>query len=95
MGSIIQSWKIRKHDSGWSDSESCSNLPVYQKIWLDDIRVEERENSQDWLDKVIEELSRWIRNTYEKLHISSSIKLGDDELLHIKNIIRDNKEALL
>lgn len=52
-------------------------------------------NSQDWLDKVIEELSRWIRNTYEKLNISSSIKLGDDELLHIKNIIRDNKEALL
>lgn len=92
---IEQSWKIRKHDSGWSDSESCSNLPVYQKIWLDDIRFEERENSQDWLDKVIEELSRWIRNTYEKLNISSSIKLGDDELLHIKNIIRDNKEALL
>ncbi|MBF0376130.1 MAG: type I-F CRISPR-associated protein Csy1 [Desulfamplus sp.] len=107
---IEQSWRIRKHGTGWSDSESYSNLPVYQKIWLDDVRIEERKSadssfsdgilsygssSNNWLDKVIEELARWIIQTYRNLYRDSGVNLGDDEILPIKKIIMENKEALL
>ncbi|MBF0211875.1 MAG: type I-F CRISPR-associated protein Csy1 [Desulfamplus sp.] len=92
---VEQSWSIRKYQVSWSEGENYSNLPAYQKIWLDDGKIEERENSEEWLDRVVQELANWITKSYKKLHSFAASDLGDDELLHIKRIIRENKEALL
>ncbi len=87
-------WAIRQQDPGWSRSDSYSNLPAHQKTWLDNIYIDERESSDEWISSVTNELSRWIIFTYKKQYNKQSIPLGDDELLHIKGLIEDNLEAL-
>ncbi|MDI6687434.1 MAG: type I-F CRISPR-associated protein Csy1 [Desulfobacterales bacterium] len=87
-------WSIRQHESGWSRSDHYSNLPAHQKIWLDNFKVEERESSDEWLNKIVDEFSRWIVFAYKKSLGKQAVSLGDDELLHIKGLIEENKEAL-
>ena len=87
-------WSIRRHESGWSRSDHYSNLPAHQKIWLDNFKVEERESSDEWLNKIVDEFSRWIVFAYKKSLGKQAASLGDDELLHIKGLIKENKEAL-
>lgn len=87
-------WSIRQHESGWSRSDHYSNLPAHQKIWLDNFKVEERESSDKWLNKIVDEFSRWIVFAYKKSLGKQAVSLGDDELLHIKGLIEENKEAL-
>ena len=87
-------WSIRQHEPGWSRSDNYSNLPAHQKIWLDNVNNEERESSDEWLDRVVGEFSRWIVFAYKKSHGKQAASLGDDELLHIKGLIEENMEAL-
>jgi len=91
---IDRMWTIRQIDAGWSQSETCSNLPEHQKIWLDDINIEAREESDGWIEKIVDEFSRWIVFTYNKILGKQAIPLGDDELLYIKSLIEQNREAL-
>lgn len=91
---IEKIWAIRLQDHGWSASDSFARLPVHQKIWLDDARKEEREDDDEWLDKVVDEFARWFRVAYEKVVGQQAVPLLDDELLHIKKIIMENKEDL-
>ena len=85
---------IRQHGSGWSRSDHYSNLSAHQKIWLDNFNKEERENEDKWLDRIVDEFSRWIVFAYKKSHGKQAVSLGDDELLHIKGLIEENMEAL-
>ena len=87
-------WSIRQHESGWSRSDHYLNLPAHQKIWLDNFNIDERESSDEWLGKVVGEFSRWIVFAYKKSLGKQAVSLGDDELLHIKGLIEENKEAL-
>jgi len=87
-------WSIRQHEPGWSRSDNYSNLPAHQKIWLDNVNNEERESSDEWLNRVVVEFSRWIVFAYKKSHGKQAVSLGDDELLHIKGLIEENMEAL-
>ena len=87
-------WSIRQHESGWSRSDHYSNLPAHQKIWLDNFKAEEHESSDEWLNKIVDEFSRWIVFAYKKSLGKQAVSLGDDELLHIKGLIEENKEAL-
>lgn len=91
---IDEMWAIRQIDAGWSRSDYYSNLPAHQKIWLDDINFEKRETSDGWLNKIVEEFSRWIMFTYKKTVGKQAVSLGDDELLHIKALVEENREAL-
>lgn len=87
-------WAIRQHESGWSRSDHYSNLPAHQRIWLDNVNIEERESLDGWLDRVVGEFSRWIVFAYKKSHGKQAVSLGDEELLHIKGLIEENMEAL-
>jgi len=87
-------WSIRNHEAGWSQTEHYSNLPAYQRIWLDDVWLQEREDSDEWLNKVVEEFTRWIVLSHNKLQGKQGTFWGDDEVLHVKNLVEQSREAL-
>jgi CRISPR-associated protein Csy1 len=88
---IERSWQIRQLDAGWSEK---TNLPMYQKIWLDNAFLEERENSDDWLNRVIKELTHWFFDSYKKV-VKDAELLGDEDLRHIRTLIDENQDGLL
>ncbi|MEA1972154.1 MAG: type I-F CRISPR-associated protein Csy1 [Candidatus Cloacimonadota bacterium] len=91
---IEKMWSIRLQAQGWASADIFSQLPIHQKIWLDDANKEERETNDEWLEKVINEFNIWIKYAYKKVIGRNAVLLADDELLHIKNIIMKNEEGL-
>lgn len=87
-------WSIRNHKAGWSQKEQYSSLPLHQKIWLDNLWLQEREDSDEWLNKIIEEFSRWIVLSHDKLQKKQGSSWRDDEMLHVKSLVEQSKEAL-
>ncbi len=93
MDKIIErSWQLRQLDAGWSEK---TNLPIYQRIWLDDAFLEERGNSDEWLTRVIKELAHWFLDGYKKVIGKDAELLGDEELREIRTLIEENQDGLL
>jgi len=78
-------YKLREFEKGWSSIESYSNLPMSQKIWLDDIYAELREKNGEWLDEVSLSFARWIIRAYESTLKDNRIVLGDGEAMFMRN----------
>jgi CRISPR-associated protein Csy1 len=93
-GVIEKMWSIRLQVQGWSTEKKFSQLPVYQKIWLDDSRKEARDIDNEWLHEVITECTRWFIFAYEKVLGKKAIKLSDDAFVCIKTIIEENEDEL-
>ena len=91
---IERLWMVRKLEQGWSENERYAQLPAYQKLWLDDCHAQDREDDDEWLVKVENELARWFLISYQRVIGKQAIGLGDEELPHIKKIIQNNKEGL-
>lgn len=89
-----QLWKIRHLDPGWSGSDNYQRLPLHQKIWLDQLYKESREDDLHWFDTVQNELARWFQKAYSKLLGKKALALGDEQLLHIKTVIGGCEGAL-
>lgn len=77
---LRQAFAIRAAGPGWSQAEHYQDLPLAQRIWLDDAYLQQREQSDAWLDEVAGDFARWIVRTYEYLCKDSRTKLGDNEL---------------
>jgi CRISPR-associated protein Csy1 len=81
---LLQGFKIREHSSeGWSQQDYYSNLPKLQRLWLDQIYVEQRESDSEWRNELSEDIARWILRSYEKI-ISDHYTLGTGELNDVK-----------
>lgn len=87
-------WEIRSLDAHWSTDRP---LPESQKIWLDNGRLKDREQDQDWLEEIINSYARWFIRAYIKIiGKKQAIILGDSEYIHLfKRIVRENQEDLL
>lgn len=85
-----QAFQIRAIGSGWSETEHYQNLPLAQRIWLDDAKVELRQNQDNWLKEVTTAFARWLLDSYEYLHKDTFIKLSDDELREVKKIVEES-----
>lgn len=91
---IEQMWAVRLV-SKEQYYEKTSLLKSHQKIWLYMDDVEKREDDDAWLDKIVEELSAWILQSYTKSLGSLVIEInGTWEYLDIKDIVIKHKEAL-
>ena len=90
---IEKMWAIRSVASEQYYQEN-STLPSYQFTWLHGDGEQQRENEDNWLDKVSADIARWIVSSYEKVMGAKAIKLGDEEFKHIKQIVAKNREAL-
>jgi len=75
-----------------------SGLPAAQVIWLCANKVDERENSDAWLDDIIHSCTRWLINSYSVVLGDTKILLGNEEFDEIKNLIEqwvdENREFL-
>lgn len=87
-------WMVRHLDPGWSQSENYQQLPRYQKVWLDQLYLSERNDSTDWLDVVKHDFARWFLNTYQLLLDKNALSMGDEQLSYLKQILDDCEEAL-
>ncbi len=88
-------WTLRLTKEGWSDSENFVNLPLHQKIWLDDAKKEERNQGEEWSEEIFKEMAHWIAESYKRVLKEDAFLLSDEDLLHIRNLIKEDKEALL
>jgi CRISPR-associated protein Csy1 len=82
-------FQIRATGSGWSEAEHYRNLPLAQRIWLDDAKLEQRQNHNDWLKEVAAVFAKWLLDSYEYLHKDTQVKLSDDEMLDVKKLISE------
>ncbi len=90
---INKMWAVRAVSKEQYRPES-SQLKPHHKIWLCDEFQQDREEENDWLDKLCNEIAGWIIRTYEKLLGKQAYKLGESERLHIHEIVTQNREAL-
>jgi len=91
---IVSMWNVRLLEPGWSNSVRYMQLPAAQKTWLDSANEDERDKSDEWLNEIIHEFSRWIIQSYKKVIGDQARMLGDVELSHIRTIIEQNREGL-
>jgi CRISPR-associated protein Csy1 len=82
-------FKIRDFEEGWSNKENYKSLPLEQRIWLDEINHEQREQDENWLEEVLVGFTRWVIRTYEYLFKDTCKKMGDAEFERIKKIIKE------
>jgi len=82
-------FQIRATATGWSEAEHYRNLPLAQRIWLDDAKLEQRQNQNDWLKEVAAAFARWLLDSYGYLHKDTQVKLSDDELLEVKKLVSE------
>ena len=90
---IDKMWAVRTVADSQYHAQS-SKLDKYQQIWLCNGYEYEREEEEQWLDKLSKEITRWIIHSYEKSLGKQAIKLGKDELNKIADIVEQNREGL-
>lgn len=90
---IEKMWAVRTVSQNQYHQES-SNLSSHQKTWLHSNFVEQRERDEQWLDKLVHEISRWLSRRYEKVLGKQAVKLGEEERLLFANIVEQNREFL-
>jgi CRISPR-associated protein Csy1 len=87
-------WQLRNFIEEY-EGELSSSLKAHQKIWLYPDRQEQRENEDEWLDKVCRDLIRsFISQGYKKVLGSKEVLLGDNAYAAVERIVEKNKEAL-
>lgn len=74
--------------------EGTSRLSRHQKIWLCDEFSTEREESDEWLEKLMDDIADWIVRSYEKTFTKPAVKFSANDKKKITEIISNNKEAL-
>ena len=90
---IAKMWAIRSISELQYNSE-ISQLTRVQKIWLHHEFIEERENTDEWLDTLVNEISSWFASTYKTVMGKQAVMLGEEERLHFLRMITQHKEAL-
>lgn len=90
---IDKMWSVRAVSQAQFHQDT-SSLSSVQRIWLHSDYVDEREESEQWLDTLITEISAWLSRSYEKVLAKQAIKLGEEERLLFANIVERNKEFL-
>ncbi len=90
---IERMWAIRQLEAGWSQNQLYQQLPLAQKIWLDNFYHKQREEDEQWLTDIIDEFARWFMYAYKK-NVKDSKLFGDEEFQHIKTLIQANQEGL-
>ena len=70
-------------------------LPTFQQIWLlnDEVSVRQREQTDEWLEDVIEGITGWIIHGYQAV-IKKPVALAGEERNYIHRLVSGRKETL-
>ncbi len=91
---IEKMWQVRLFLEAYF-GELSSALPLEQKIWLYPEFAEQRQQEDEWLDKIIRHIARGLINHYSRSKvITNPVTLADQELLAIEEVVASNKENL-
>ena len=90
---IDKMWAIRSVSIEQFHADT-SQLSQIQKVWLHSDFIVEREEQDEWLDTLVNEISSWLITTYKKVLGKQAEMLGEEERLHFLKIVTANKEAL-
>lgn len=85
---LFTAFKIRQYEDGWSMGSTYSNLPLAQKIWLDNAYHAKGLEQSEWRDEISQAIARWVLRTYEDL-IKGAFLLGDVELQKINQLVTE------
>lgn len=88
---LYKAYQLRYyHNQGWSTQEYYQQLPLSQRIWLDDIHLEHRKENNEWRDDIAEQIARIIIDNYEDINDVTS--LGNEVFTYIKGKVRESIE---
>ncbi|WP_299491060.1 type I-F CRISPR-associated protein Csy1 [uncultured Shewanella sp.] len=90
---IEKMWAVRAVSQN-QYHQASSLLAGHQLTWLHSDFEQERETAEQWLDTLVDEISRWIGRSYEKVLAKQAITLGEEEYLLFVNIVEQNREFL-
>ncbi|PCI54014.1 MAG: type I-F CRISPR-associated protein Csy1 [Gammaproteobacteria bacterium] len=90
---IDKMWSVRAVSQAQVHQDT-SSLSSVQRTWLHSDYVDKREESEQWLNSLITEISAWLSRSYEKVLAKQAIKLGEEERLFFANIVERNREFL-
>ncbi len=90
---IDRMWSVRAISQA-QFHENSSLLSNAQRIWLHTDNADKREESNQWLESLITEISAWLSRSYEQILAKKAIKLGDEERSFFANMVERNKEFL-
>lgn len=76
---------LRAMEHNWSSAETYRNLPMAQKIWLDDAYVGQREAEETWMQEIEVAFARWLMYAYKKIVQENYVSLGDGEMVFLQN----------
>ena len=95
---MVSTYQLRGIENGWSKKTGHEQLPMAQKIWLDNLYATVRQEQDEWLEEISRSFARWIMHTYEKILKDSRVTLGDGELLFLQKqvaeALSEEKEGL-
>lgn len=87
---LLQGFKIRDYyPEGWSNQDYYASLPKLQRVWLDPMYTEQRENDSEWRNELSEDIALWILRSYEKV-ISEAYTLGTGEINDVKQRVEES-----
>ncbi len=88
--------QIRDTGSNWSDSETYDDLESWEKIWLDEkylsIRGDDKYNN-DYINKAQSYFANWFIGSYKQTLRYNKL-LGNDDIDHIKDVLKQEQELL-
>lgn len=77
--------------------EKSSKLKHHQKVWLiqSEAYKKEREKDDEWLEKLLKEIARWIISVGYKKVVGKKeyIKFGNGEYLYLLSVLEKHKES--
>lgn len=89
---IEKMWQVRLFLTG-HQGDLPSELPLEQKVWLYPEFESQREQENEWLDKITRQIARSLINHYSRSKvISNPLLLADQELLAIETVVASNRE---
>lgn len=87
---LEKAFVIRASSIAWSETEHYKQLPLVQRIWLDDIHLEKRENQDLWLDAISRSFASWIVHSYEASQKNNgAVTLSTTESSHIRQFVEE------
>lgn len=89
---VERMWAVRAI-AGEQYHEPSSQLKVHQALWLLQENEVQRFDNDDWLEKIVSEITQWLIAGYKKV-IKEPVPLGDSEIQFIQEFVDQFKEAL-
>lgn len=75
-------YRMRQNRPGWTDKDMFTNLPVIQKILIDNKYKDKRD--EEWIQLISSDFTRWFFKKYKQIKKEKAVTYGEEEFDHVK-----------